>query len=352
MNRVSCIYMRGGTSKGPFLDLRELPNDVQERNNALLRIMGSPDTKQIDGIGGASFVTSKVVMVQPSEREGIDVDYLFAQVFIDEALVDTLPTCGNMMSGVGPYAIEKAWVKVTGDKTSVQVYNINTDSTAEMIVHTHDHGVKYAGDFSIDGVPGSGAAILMRMQGIEGGATGKLFPTGSRKDLIQGKQVTLFDAGNIMVHMKASDFGLTGMESGDYFLDKPQLMNQLESIRLEVADRAGMGDVSNSVLPKIGLLSKPRKGGNIRSLYFTPKTLHPTHAVSGAVCVTSSALCEGTIAYEVADTEGWSEQLILEHQAGIIPVELSVQSDQDNFIINSAGTYRTARKLMDGHVYF
>ncbi len=345
--------MRGGTSKGPFLDLRELPSEPDQRNDALLRIMGSPDKKQIDGIGGATFVTSKVVMVQPSSRPGIDVDYLFAQVFIDEAVVDTKPTCGNMMSGVGPFAIEKGWVNISGKETTVNVYNINTDSTAEMVVKTDDQGVNYTdGDFKIDGVRGMGAPILMRMKGIEGGATGKLFPTGNKKDIILGTEVTLFDAGNIMVHMKASSFGLTGQETGDYFLDKLDLMDQFESIRREIATIAGMGDVSKSVLPKIGILSAPSNGGHIRSLYFTPKTLHPTHAVSGAVCVTSAGMCEGTIASELLVRPKENETCILEHQAGKIPVELQTSMNGDKFVIDSAGTYRTARKLMEGFVYY
>jgi len=182
-SKIPCIYMRGGTSKGPFLDLRDLPSNEEERNKVLLKIMGSPDVKQIDGMGGAAFVTSKVVMVQPSEREGIDVDYLFAQVLMDKPIVDIKPACGNMMSGVGPFSIEKGWVKATKDETIVSVYNFNTDSTADIIVSTPNGQVNYTdGDLAIDGVPGKGASILMKMKGVEGGATGKLFPTGNLKD--------------------------------------------------------------------------------------------------------------------------------------------------------------------------
>lgn len=354
---IPSTLMRAGTSKGPFFDLRDLPQDREELKKVLLRLMGSPDKKQIDGIGGSTFVTSKVVMVQPSDRKGIDVDYLFAQVFIDEAIVDLKPTCGNMMSGVAPFAVEKGWVKPTANRTKVMVYNFNTQSTAEMFVSTPEGKVNYTdGDLKIDGVPGTGSEILMRLSGIEGGATGKLFPTGNLMDNIQGIDVTMYDAGNLMIHMRATDFGLTGEETGDYFEYKLEIMAKLESIRKEIAKKAGMGDVSNSVLPKIGLLSTPKKGGNIRSMYFTPKTFHPTHAVSGAVCVTTSAMINGTIASECLHFDGDRTQpfkLDLEHQSGKIPVEIDVTGTTlEDFKINSAGTYRTARKLFEGNVFY
>jgi len=354
MKKIPVIYMRGGTSNGPFFDLRDLPSDPGERDKVLLAIMGSPDKKQIDGIGGASFVTSKVVMVQPSKREGVDVDYLFAQVFINEALVDVKPTCGNMMSGVAPFALEKAWVKMSEGNNVVKVYNINTDSLAEMHVQVKDGAVNYTqGDFRIDGVPGVGSKILMRLSRIEGGATGKLFPTGNLLDKVNGKELTMFDAGNLMIHLRASDFGLTGLETGNYFEDKISLMKELEEIRLEIASRAGMGDVSNSVLPKIGLLSEPQKGGHIRSMYFTPKTFHPTHAISGAVCVTAASLCKGTIASELCSSYSEDQsEFILEHQAGVVPIELFTTDEGLNFKIKSAGTYRTARKMMEGYVFY
>lgn len=353
MKKIACIYMRGGTSKGPFFDLRDLPQNPDERAQVLLRIMGSPDANQINGIGGAKTVTSKVVMVQPSQRENIDVDYLFAQVFINDAIVDTKPTCGNMMSGVAPFAVEKGWVDIAEGRNKVLVYNINTDSTAEMQLDVCNGAVNYTeGDLKIDGVPGTGSPILMNLSNIAGGATGKLFPTGKLKDKVQGIELTMFDAGNLMIHMRAKDFGLTGDEKGDYFKDKPALMEKMESIRREIAREAGMGDVSNSVLPKIGLLCPPSKGGSIRSMYFTPKTYHPTHAVSGAVCVTAASRCEGTIASEMIHHPAAGTDYILEHQSGSMPIKLITEGEGLNFNIVSAGTYRTARKLMEGFVYY
>lgn len=353
-NKIPCIYMRGGTSKGPFFDLRDLPQEVALRDQALLKIMGSPDAKQIDGIGGATFVSSKVVMVQPSDRDGIDVDYLFAQVIMDKPIVDTKPTCGNMMSGVAPFAIEKGWVKTTGSKTIVTIYNFNTESVIEVSVSTKNGQVNYTqGDLAIDGVPGKGAAIIMKMKGIAGGATGKLFPTGNFKDTIQGKSVSMVDAGNLLIHLKAADFGLSGLENASYFKENTQLMVELESIRIEIAQLAGLGDVSESVLPKISLLSAARNGGTIKSQYFTPRFLHPTHAVSGAVCIAAASKCKGTVTAEIATVSNQPiENLVIEHPSGSIPVDIEVSGKGKNFTIVQAGTYRTARKLMEGFVYY
>ena len=346
--------MRGGTSKGPFLDLRDLPTDTAERDAALLRIMGSPDKKQIDGIGGAAFVTSKVVMVQPSERPGIDVDYLFAQVIMAESIVDTKPTCGNMMSGVAPFAIEKGWVKPTGDETKVKVYNFNTKSTSEMIVKTRDGEVNYTdGDLKIDGVPGVGAPILMKMSDVTGGSTGSLFPTGNRVDIIDGVEVSMVDAGNLMIHMRASDFDLDGSEQPEYFEQNPELMKKLESIRVKAGKMGGLGDVSNSVLPKIGLLTPCSEQRHIRSQYFTPKFLHPTHAVSGATCIAISSYYEGTVAAQLIDLpKQENSKIIIKHPSGMIPVEINADYSGAEVEIVTAGTLRTARKLMEGWVFY
>ncbi len=346
--------MRAGTSRGPFLDLRDLPKDTVARDKVLLTIMGSPDKKQIDGLGGAVFVTSKLVMVQPSEREGIDVDYLFAQVIIDKPIVDTKPTCGNMMSGVAPFAIEKGWVKATHPETTVMVYNFNTDSTIEMLVQTPNEEVNYTdGDFAIDGVKGTGAPILMNLSNIAGGATGKLFPTGNRKDIINNLEVSIVDAGNIMMLVKASDLGLTGLEDRAFFEENKKLMAQIEATRLAAGLKAGMGDVSESVLPKVGILSKPRVGGAIKSQYLTPRFLHPTHAVSGAVCIGTACKAKGTVAADLAEVSDTPfEKIILEHPSGVIPVNITVEGAGDKFTVLSAGTLRTARKLMDGYVYY
>lgn len=346
--------MRGGTSRGPFIDLRDLPEDIAERDRILMRIMGSPDKRQIDGMGGATFVTSKAVLVQPSAREGIDVDYLFAQVEINKPLVDTTPTCGNMMSGVGPFAIEKGWVTPQGEETSVRIYNINTNSIIEIVVKTPNGTVNYCdGDFKIDGVPGTGAPIVMNMFDVAGGATGKLLPTGNMKDVIDGMEVSIVDAGNLMMLVKAEDLQLDGTEDAAFFAENKVLMQKIENIRLKAGVIAGLGDVSNSVLPKVGILSAPRKGGTIKSQYLTPHTLHPAHAVSGAVCISSAVKAGDTVASDIASGNRQNEEKIqIEHPSGFIPVMITIEGEGNAFKVKKAGTLRTARKLMEGYVFY
>ena len=353
-NKIACTLMRSGTSRGPFIDLRDLPEKKEDRDAALLRIMGSPDSKQIDGIGGATFVTSKAVLVQPSKRDGIDVDYLFAQVIIDQPIVDTTPTCGNMMAGVAPFAIEKGWVKATHPETKIMVYNLNTNSTIEMVVQTPNGEVNYTeGDLKVDGVPGTGAPILMNLFDIAGGATGKLFPTGNPKDVIDGYEVSIVDAGNLMMHISAESLGMDGTEDQSFFDKNQQIKTTLENIRCKAGEMAGLGDVSNKVLPKIGILSKPRIGGAIKSQYLTPHSLHPSHAVSGAVCIATALKAAGTVASTLVPVnEKKVEKIVIEHPSGILAVQLEVSGSGNDYNVDKAGTLRTARKLMDGFVYY
>lgn len=354
MKSIACTLMRSGTSKGPFFNLNDLPTDPAERAKILLRILGSPDQNQIDGIGGAAFVTSKVVMVKPSERPGIDVDYLFAQVMIDKPLVDTKPTCGNMMAGVGPFAIEKGWVKAKHPETKLMIYNYNTKATIEVIVQTPERRVNYVvGDTKIDGVPGTAAPILMNYFDVIGGTTGQLFPTGQSRELIDQVEVSVVDAGNLMVLLKAAELGLEGFEDRRFFESERALMAKLEAIRLEAGLRAGLGDVSQSVLPKVGLLSKARRGGTIKSQYLTPHALHPAHAVSGAICIAIAAKAPDTVASDLAIHDNLAiEKMLIEHPSGLIPVQLELDSKSTKFKVLKAGVLRTARKLMEGEVYF
>ena len=354
MNSIACTLMRSGTSKGPFFNLNDLPKDPAQRAKILLRILGSPDKNQIDGIGGAAFVTSKVVMVKPSERPGIDVDYLFAQVMIKKPIVDTKPTCGNMMAGVGPFAIEKGWVAAQDSETTIMIYNYNTKATIEVVVQTPGGRVNYTdGDTKIDGVPGTAAPILMNYFDVVGGTTGQLFPTGNSIDLINDVAVSIVDAGNLMILLKASDLGLEGTEDRAFFESNPVLMNKIEAIRLEAGVRAGLGDVSESVLPKVGLLSKARVGGTIKSQYLTPHALHPAHAVSGAICIAIASKAPNTVASDLAVHENLAvEKLTIEHPSGLIPVQLELDSEGSEFKVLKAGVLRTARKLMEGVVYF
>jgi 4-oxalomesaconate tautomerase len=353
-NAIPCVFMRGGTSRGPFLDLRDLPRNRTERDAILLRIMGSPDARQIDGLGGAETVTSKVVMAQPSTRPGIDVDYLFAQIDLENPLVDTLPPCGNMMAGVGPFAIEKGWVKVTGPETKVMIYNINTNSVIEEIVQTPNGRVQYNGTARIDGVPGTAAPILMNLFDQVGGKTKKLLPTGHLKDRIDNLDVSILDAGTVMVLLRADAIGLTGGEDETFFKTNQMLMERLERIRREAGRLAGLGDVSNSVLPKIGILSTPQtESANIRSRYLTPHTLHPSHAVTGAICIGTALKIKGTVASEVGRENGKPiELIVIEHPAGVIEVNIELDRQGDQIQVRKVGTMRTARKLMQGYVFY
>jgi 4-oxalomesaconate tautomerase len=354
LRRVPCTYMRGGTSKGPFFDKRELPTNRKDRDAILLKVMGSPDHNQIDGLGAAVTVTSKVVMAEPSKRPNIDVDYLFAQVDIDNPIVDTLPPCGNMMAGVGPFAIEKGWVKATIPETRVRIYNINTNSVIEEIVQTPNGKVAYSGNAQIDGVPGTASPIIMNLSDQVGGKTGKQLPTGKFKEIINGLEVSIIDAGSLMVLIKAKDLGLVGNENKAFFDDNKELMKKLEAIRLEAGLRAGMGDVSESVLPKIGILSSPTDAKhNIRSLYLTPKTLHPSHAVTGAICVGAALKLKGTVASEVGKENGQlREFVIIEHIAGVIEVNIEMKNTDKGLQLDKAGTLRTVRKIMEGYVFY
>ncbi|QJD80714.1 2-methylaconitate cis-trans isomerase PrpF family protein [Spirosoma rhododendri] len=353
-NAIPCVFMRGGTSRGPFLDLRDLPRNRAQRDSIILRIMGSPDARQIDGLGGAETVTSKVVMAQPSTRPGIDVDYLFAQVDLENPLVDTLPPCGNMMAGVGPFAIEKGWVKATSPETKVMIYNINTNSVIEEVIQTPNGRVQYSGNAHIDGVPGTAAPVLMNLFDQVGGKTKKLLPTGQRKEKIDGLDVSILDAGTVMVLLRADALGLTGGEDEAFFKNNKALMERLERIRREAGKRAGLGDVSNSVLPKIGILSKAQGADhNIRSRYLTPHALHPSHAVTGAICIGTALKIGNTVASEVGRENGKpTELVVIEHPSGVIEINIELDGQGDQIQVRKVGTMRTARKLMQGYVFY
>ena len=350
--KIPCMFMRGGTSKGPFFDMRDLPKDAKVRDKILLKVMGSPDARQIDGLGGTDFLTSKVVMVQPSKREGIDVDYLFAQVAIEEPIVDTSPPCGNMMSGVGPFAIERGMAKASDPETRVMIYNINTNSVIEAVVQTPNGLVEYEGDTQISGVPGTSASVVMNLFDQVGGKTGKLFPTGKLRETIDDIEVTCIDVATPVIHINAADLGLSCTESKDYYKNNTKLMQRFEAMRREAGRRMGLGDVSNIVLPKVALLTKATEGGNIKSHYFTPHTFHPAYPVTGSINVSSAALIKGTIASDVANVKGLSkEKITIEHPSGIIEVLIESSGSGLSFNVEKAGIIRTVRKIMDGYVF-
>ena len=352
LRAIPCTLMRGGTSRGPYFRLSDLPSDPAIRDRVLLAAMGSPDVRQIDGLGGADPLTSKVAMVGPSGQPGCDVDYLFAQVAVDKAIVDTSPSCGNMLAGVGPFAIESAMVEAQDGETRVMVYNVNTRSRIEAIVRTPGGTVEYQGEAAIDGVPGTAAPIVLNFMDVVGSKTGALLATGKAREEIDGIAVTCIDVAMPMVVMRASDLGLTGYEGRDEIDARPELFRRLEPIRQEAGRRMGLGDVTNMVIPKIGLLSPPRAGGTITSRYFTPHRLHAAHAVTGGVCVATACVLEGSVADGLVDLPpGNPRPIRIEHPSGRIDVLLETSGHGPELQVVSAGVLRTARKLMSGEVW-
>lgn len=350
---IPCTLMRGGTSKGPYFHAKDLPQDPEARNQLLLAAMGSPHVRQIDGIGGGDTLTSKVVIVSPSSRPGIDIDYLFAQVSVETATVDTTPNCGNMLAGVGPFAIENGLVAASDPVTKLRIFNINTCKVVEAVIQTPGGLVTYEGDAKIDGVPGSGAPIQLNFQNATGAKTGRLFPTGNRIDSIDGINVSLIDFATPLVFVPAESMGKTGHESKKELDADADLKIRLESIRLQIAEMGGLGNVREKVLPKIALVAKPRSTGVIASRYFTPWSCHSAYAVTGALCLSAASVIPGTVVNQIARLNECDPYLVkIEQPAGTLEIRLEVEGSLlvPEPKIVSAGLIRTARKLFKGNV--
>lgn len=352
--QIPCVVMRGGTSKGPFFLASDLPADVQARDRVLLAIMGSPDRRQIDGLGGGDSLSSKVAIVSKSVRDGIDVDYLFAQVGVDSNMVDTSPNCGNMLAGVAPFAIEKGLVRTTSPATTVRIFNVNTGKVVEAILPTPAGRLTYEGDVQIDGVPGKGAGIVLNFLDAAGAKTGKLLPTGSPVDIVDGIPVSCVDYSTPIVFLAAESMGKTGYESKQQLDADSALLNKLETIRRKAALKMGLGDVSGKVLPKIVMLAAPAAGGHITSRYFVPWTCHAAHAVTGALCVAAACHIPGSVAAGIARLNAAAPgNVIIEHPSGKLEARVKLDTEDERGIpyIESAGIVRTARLLISGVVY-
>ncbi|MBL6958422.1 MAG: 4-oxalomesaconate tautomerase [Rhodospirillales bacterium] len=348
---IPCVMMRGGTSRGPYFHLKDLPDDADTRDRVLLAAMGSPHPLQVDGIGGTESVTSKVAMVGPSTVEDCDVDYFFAQVSVDQPLVDTGPTCGNMLSGIGPFAIESGLVEADDGETVVRIHSVNTGAKTDAVVQTPGGVVDYEGDTAIDGVPGTSAPVLLRMREVDGSKTNGLLPTGKAREDINGIDVTCMDVAMPMVIMRAADLGVTGFESKEELDQNSDLIERFEVIRMEAGRRMGMGDVTGKVTPKVGLLAAPRNGGSITSRYFVPQNCHPSHAVTGGICVATCAVMEGTVADGLSVVERTPiEQITIEHPLGDMFVELSVDGHGPDMTFGYGGITRTARPIFVGSI--
>ena len=343
------MWMRGGTSKGGYFLKQDLPSDVGERDSFLLRVMGSPDPRQIDGMGGADPLTSKVAVVSKSERPGIDVDYLFLQVFVDQAVVSDQQNCGNILAGIGPFAIERGLVSATDDETRVAIHMENTGQVAVATVVTLDGEVRYSGDARIDGVPGTAAPIPLEFRDTAGSSCGALLPSGNPVDLIDGVAVTLIDNGMPCVVMKARDVGATGYESREELDVADDLKARMESIRLAVGELMNLGDVASKSVPKMMLVAPPRHGGAVTVRSFIPHRAHASIGVLGAVSVATACLIDGSPAADVADIpEGARKTMSIEHVSGETTCVMELDSTG---VVTSAAMLRTARKLMDGKVF-
>lgn len=340
------MWMRGGTSKGGYFLADDLPAD---RDAFLLRVMGSPNPRQIDGMGGADPLTSKVALVSKSDRSGVDVDYLFLQVFVDQAIVTDAQNCGNILAGVGPFAIERGLAAATGDETRVTIFMENTGQVAVATVATPGGVVTYAGDARIDGVPGTAAPVPLEFRDTAGSSCGALLPTGNAVDVINGVACTLIDNGMPCVVMKAADVGATGYEDRDTLDAAEAIKAKIEAIRLIVGPMMNLGDVADKSVPKMMLVAPPRLGGAVTVRSFIPKRAHASVGVLGAVSVATACLIPGSPAADVAVVpEGQRKTLSVEHPTGEMTCVL--ETDADGSVI-SAALLRTARKLMDGIVF-
>ena len=344
---IPCLWMRGGTSKGAYFLASDLPTDRAAIDDLMLRVMGSPDAQQIDGIGGADPLTSKVAILSPPSRPDADVDYLFLQVYVDQALVSDAQGCGNILAGVGPAAIERGLVAAVDGETKVRIHMLNTGEIATARVSTPGGRVSYAGDARIDGVPGTHAAVPLMFENIAGSMCGALLPTGHAVDEIDGVACTLIDNGMPCVILRASDLGRTGRESREEMDGDAELKARLEAIRLQAGPMMGLGDVAEKTVPKMTLVSPPTQGGAISTRSFIPHRCHATIGVFAAVSVATACTLPGSPAASVAVLPE-DETFAVEHPGGA--AEVLLERDATGRVV-AAGTLRTARKLFDGRVF-
>jgi 4-oxalomesaconate tautomerase len=346
---IPCMLIRGGTSKGAYFLASDLPSSREERDALLLSIMGSPHPDQIDGIGGGHPLRSKVAIVARSTEPGVDVDFLFAQVVVDKPLVDTSPNCGNILSGVGPFAIERGLVEGRVGSTTVRVRTLNTGTIAELLVSTPGGAVSYQGEARIDGVPGTSAPILVNFVDVAGSVCGALLPTGHTSDVVEGIRVTCIDNGMPVVLIPAVSVGRTGYEGVAQLNADTDLKARLEVVRQAAGSLMGLGDVSEAVIPKVSLIASPRNGGSVSTRNFIPYTCHTSIGVFAAVSVATACVIPGSVAEGIAQVGLEDTQsLSVEHPTGEFTVHLELDRTGTVPVVTRAGLLRTARVLFDG----
>jgi 4-oxalomesaconate tautomerase len=349
---VRCAMLRGGTSRGLFFLADDLPGDPDERDQLLLHLMGSPDPLQIDGLGGATSLTSKVAVVSRSDEPGVDVDYLFLQVAVDQATVSDQQNCGNILAGVGPFALERGLVDAQGDQTNVKIKMVNSGSIATATFPTPQGRPEYRGTTSIDGVPGTAAPVLLDFSGTEGSATGALLPTGNIRDTIEGVEATCVDNGMPVVVALAESFGLTGDEPAEALAADTVLLKRIDAFRTKAGALMGLGDVTSSSVPKTTLVSPPRHGGQVSTRSFIPVRPHTAIGVLGAVSAVTGLLLPGSVGHDL--TLGWpldTTRVDVEHPSGHLLVDVVIDTEFMPPRPVRSGVVRTARKLFDGTAY-
>jgi 4-oxalomesaconate tautomerase len=347
---VPCILMRGGTSRGPFFLESELPADPALRDRVLLAAMGSPDKRQIDGLGGAHPLTSKVGIVRRSRTAGVDLDFLFAQLQPDKDTVDTTPNCGNMLAAVLPFALERGLLPVQQGTTTARVLTLNTGMQCDVTVQTPDGRLQYTGDARIDGVPGTAAPITINFLDTAGSVCPSLLPTGHVLDRVDGIDVTLIDNGMPMVLVRAADMGVTGYEGVAELNGNDALKARLEALRLTVGPLMGLGDVTTKSYPKMCLVAAPRDGGSVATRCFIPHVCHEAIGVLAAVTVATACVLEGSVTQGIASVPpGLVKTVSVEHPTGEFSVELGLDKDNSQQV-NRAALLRTARPIMRGEV--
>ena len=345
---VRAMLMRGGTSKGLYFLAADLPADPAERAGLLLRVMGSPDPRQIDGVGGAHPLTSKVAVVSPSARPGIDVDYLFLQVMVDQPVVTDQQNCGNILAGIGPFAVERGLVAAGGGQTRVRIRMVNTGSIVTAVFSTPGGRPRYDGDTAIDGVPGTAAAVVLDFE--DSGDGGSVFPTGSSTDSFDGVEVTCVDNGMPVVVVAAASLGKTGYEPVAELEGDAELSRRVQRLRLAAGPAMGLGDVSGTTVPKVALVAPPTRGGTISTRTFIPVRVHESIGVLGAVSVATAVLVPGAVGHDLAVLDGGT-RLSVEHPSGALEVEAELDPAADPPRVIRSGVVRTARKLFDGVVF-
>jgi len=373
--RLRCVLMRGGTSRGLYIMKNELPGDAALRDRAILAMYGSPDIRQIDGVGGADALTSKLAIIGPPSRKDADVDYTFGQVSITAPLVDYAGNCGNISSGVGPFAIDEGLVEAVEPTTVVRIHQTNTDSIIVAEVPVSEGKAAVAGDYRIDGVPGTGARIRLDFSDTAGAVTGQVLPTGRPRDLLEVEGVgqleaSIVDAGNPVVFFRASSLGLRGVESPTEIDGDPQLLDSIERIRGHAAQIIGLVDdwreaaERSPYVPFIAMVEPPQSydtfGGSARVeadqvdfvswLLFMLK-MHKAYPITGTVCTGAAARIQGTIVNEVAGLSPGTPAVRIGHPSGVIDVEAEVEMVESTPVLRRAVVGRTARRIMEGYVF-